>query len=75
MNRKVLSSTPEYRFEFRYNDKGQIIEKKSMKWNGTDWINYYCMEVTYTDTEAHIDYSLWNKNKKRLSLRRNMYIR
>lgn len=56
--------TPEYRFEFRYNDKGQIIEKKSMKWNGTDWINYYCMEVTYTDTEAHIDYSLWNKNKK-----------
>lgn len=67
--------TPEYRFEFRYNDKGQIIEKKSMKWNGTDWINYYCMEVTYTDTEAHIDYSLWNKNKKRLSLRRNMYIR
>lgn len=32
--------TPEYRFEFRYNDKGQIIEKKSMKWNGTDWINY-----------------------------------
>ena len=50
--------TPEYRFEFRYNDKGQIIEKKSMKWNGTDWINYYCMEVTYTDTEAHIDYSL-----------------
>lgn len=46
-----------------------------MKWNGTDWINYYCMEVTYTDTEAHIDYSLWNKNKKRLSLRRNMYIR
>ena len=36
--------TPEYRFEFRYNDKGQIIEKKSMKWNGTDWINYYCME-------------------------------
>ena len=55
--------TPEYRFEFRYNDKGQIIEKKSMKWNGTDWINYYCMEVTYTDTEAHIDYSLWNKNK------------
>lgn len=56
--------TPEYRFEFRYNDKGQIIEKKSMKWNGTTWINYYCMEVTYTDTEAHIDYSLWNKNKK-----------
>mgnify|MGYP000835597786 CR=1 FL=1 len=36
--------TPEYRFEFRYNDKGQIIEKKSMKWNGTDWINYYCMD-------------------------------
>ena len=54
--------TPEYRFEFRYNDKGQIIEKKSMKWNGTDWINYYCMEVTYTDTEAHIDYSLWNSS-------------
>ena len=31
--------TPEYRFEFRYNDKGQIIEKKSMKWNGTTWWN------------------------------------
>ena len=43
--------TPEYRFEFRYNDKGQIVEKKSMKWNGTN-------------TEAYIDYSLWNKDKK-----------
>ena len=68
--------TPEYRFEFRYNDKGQIIEKKSMKWNGYDLDKIIiCMEVTYTDTEAHIDYSLWNKIKKRLSLRRNMYIR
>lgn len=50
--------TPEYRFEFKYNDKGQIAEKKSMKWNGSSWTNYYCMTVTYTDTEAHIDYSL-----------------
>lgn len=56
--------TPEYRFEFKYNDKGQIAEKKSMKWNGSSWTNYYCMTVTYTDTEAHIDYSLWNKDKK-----------
>lgn len=56
--------TPEYRFEFKYNDKGQIIEKKGLKWNGTGWTNYYCMTVTYTDTEAHIDYSLWNKTKK-----------
>ncbi|MCD7926195.1 MAG: DUF3836 domain-containing protein [Bacteroides sp.] len=52
------SLTPEYRFEFKYNDKGQIAEKKSMKWNGSSWTNYYCMTVTYTDTEAHIDYSL-----------------
>ena len=56
--------TPEYRFEFKYNDKGQVTEKKGMKWNGSDWTNYYCMKVTYTDMEAHIDYSLWNKNKK-----------
>ena len=56
--------TPEYRFEFRYNDKGQIVEKKSMKCNGTSWMNYYCMKVAYTNTEAYIDYSLWNKDKK-----------
>ena len=61
--------TPEYRFEFRYNDKGQIIEKKSMKWNGTDWINYYCMEDLVRsrglgDVYKRQDYSLWNKNKK-----------
>lgn len=56
--------TPEYRFEFKYNDKGQITEKKSLKWDGSKWTNYYCMEVTYTDTEALIDYSLWNKDKK-----------
>lgn len=56
--------TPEYRFEFKYNDKGQIAEKKGLKWNGASWTNYYSMTVTYTDTEAHIDYSLWNKNKK-----------
>lgn len=67
--------TPEYRFEFRYNDKGQIIEKKSMKWNGTDWINYYCMKLR-TQTQKRILIILCGiKIKKRLSLRRNMYIR
>lgn len=35
-----------------------------MKWNGMDWINYYCMEVMYIDIEVYIDYFLWNKNKK-----------
>lgn len=47
--------TPEYRFEFKYNGKGQVVEKKSMKWNGSGWTNYYCMSVTYTSTEALID--------------------
>lgn len=56
--------TPEYRFEFQYNEAGQIREKKGMKWDGTQWTNYYCMTVTYTDTEAHVDYALWNKDKK-----------
>lgn len=56
--------TPEYRFEFQYNEAGQIAEKKGMKWDGTRWTNYYCMTVTYTDTEAHVDYALWNKDKK-----------
>lgn len=56
--------TPEYRFEFQYNEAGQITEKKGMKWDGTRWANYYCMTVTYTDTEAHVDYALWNKDKK-----------
>lgn len=56
--------TPEYRFEFKYNDEGRITEKKGMKWDGSHWANYYCMTVTYTDAEAHIDYSLWNEAKK-----------
>ena len=56
--------TPEYRFEFKYNDKGQIVEKKGLKWNGTSWANYYCMKATYTDTEVYIDYSLWNTDQK-----------
>lgn len=56
--------TPEYRFEFKYNDKGQVAEKKGLKWNGSSWTNYYLMTVTYTDAEAHIDYALWNKDKK-----------
>lgn len=60
--------TPEYRFEFKYNDKGQVVEKKSMKWNGSGWTNYYCMSVTYTSTEALIDYSLWNQKKKEFVL-------
>lgn len=60
--------TPEYRFEFKYNEEGQIVEKKSLKWNGTGWTNYYRMEVSYTNTEAHIDYSLWNKDKKQFIL-------
>ena len=56
--------TPEYRFEFRYNDKGQIIEKKSMKWK------------LRTQTQKRILIILCGiKIKKRLSLRRNMYIR
>ncbi len=34
-----------------------------MEWHDLDNL-LYRMEVNYTDTEAHIDYSLWNKNKK-----------
>lgn len=35
--------TPEYRFEFRYNDKGQIIEKEKyeMEWHGLDKLLLY----------------------------------
>lgn len=57
--------TPEYRFEFKYNDGGQIVEKKGMKWNGSGWTNYYRMTVTYTVTEAHVDYSLWDSAKQK----------
>lgn len=60
--------TPEFRFEFKYNDEGQVVERKSQKWDGTKWINYYCMAVTYTNTEAHIDYSLWNKGQNEFIL-------
>ena len=67
--------TPEYRFEFRYNDKGQIIEKKSMKWNGTTWIIIIVWKLR-TQTQKRILIILCGiKIKKRLSLRRNMYIR
>ena len=32
--------TPDFRFEYAYNDKNQIIEKKALKWDGSKWMNY-----------------------------------
>lgn len=55
---------PEFRFEFRYDEAGRIAEKKGLKWNGTEWANYYCMTVTYVTTEAHVNYAMWNKEKR-----------
>ena len=56
--------TPDFRFEYAYNDKNQIIEKKALKWDGSKWMNYYCITVTYTDAEAHIQYSMWDKKSR-----------
>lgn len=57
--------TPNFRFEFAYNDENQIIEKKALKWNGSEWVNYYCITVTYTATEAHLQYALWDKKSRK----------
>ncbi|WP_455671875.1 DUF3836 domain-containing protein [Phocaeicola sp.] len=56
--------TPDFRFEFTYNDKDQVTEKKALKWNGLKWVNYYCITVTYTATEAHLQYALWDKKSR-----------
>lgn len=56
--------TPDFRFEYAYNDMNQIVEKKALKWDGSQWMNYYCITVAYTDSEAHIQYSMWNKKSQ-----------
>ena len=56
--------TPDFRFEYAYNDKNQIIEKKALKWDGSKWMNYYCITVTYMNAEAHIQYFMWDKKSQ-----------
>lgn len=51
-------------FEYAYNDKNQIIEKKALKWDGSKWMNYYCITVTYMNAEAHIQYFMWDKKSQ-----------
>lgn len=60
--------TPNFRFEYAYNDKDQIIEKKALKWNGSEWLNYYRITVTYTATEAHMQYAVWDKKSREFHL-------
>lgn len=56
--------TPEFRFEYQYGADNRVIEKKALKWNGTKWMNYYCISVTYSETEAHMQYAIWDKKAR-----------
>lgn len=56
--------TPEFRFEYQYGADDRIVEKRAFKWNGTQWINYYRISTVYSDTEAHMQYAIWDEKAK-----------
>lgn len=56
--------TPAFRFEYKYGTDHRVIEKKALKWDGTQWRNYYFISVAYSESEACMQYSIWDKKAR-----------
>lgn len=61
----------ELRYKFKYNDEGQVIEKKACRWNSAreDWEPLFLITYTYDgDGVINSHYGMWDKKKKDYSL-------
>lgn len=60
------------KYEFTYNDKGKVAEKKAYRWNQSKetWDPYYLISYQYNEEKGEINsvYGMWDKKKKDFSL-------
>ena len=54
------------KYSYKYDEKKQIIENVSQKWNSAknEWVNDLCIRYTYDNKSITTEYYKWN-NKKR----------
>lgn len=59
------------RYEFKYNEAGQVMEKKAYRWNSAKnaWDNYYLITYSYDGSgDIQANYGMWNAKKKDFTL-------
>lgn len=54
------------KYSYKYDEKKQIIENVSQKWNSTknEWVNDLCIRYTYDNKSITTEYYKWNNKKK-----------
>lgn len=54
------------KYSYKYDEKKQIIENVSQKWNSTknEWVNDLCIRYTYDSKSITTEYYKWNNKKK-----------
>lgn len=71
LNEKGLLSK-EFKYEFTYNESGQVSEKKAFKWNTNDneWEPFYLTTYSYDPATGniHSSYGMWNEKSKAFDL-------
>lgn len=71
LNDKGLLSK-EFKYEFSYNEKGKVSEKKTYRWdnNQNDWAPFSLATFTYDQETGEINtvYSMWDKKAKSFTL-------
>lgn len=59
--------TPYRMIEFKYNDEGNVVEMKSLKWNSLDksWVDYELTQYDYSQSPAKVTVLKWNNKDKK----------
>lgn len=63
LNEDGKTLTPKWKYEYQYDEQGQLTEKKAYRWNweqGT-WMPAYLITITSNDSICIMDYAEWDK--------------
>lgn len=54
------------KYSYKYDEKKQMIENVSQKWNSAknEWVNDLCIRYTYDNKSITTEYYKWNNKKK-----------
>lgn len=66
LNNDGKTLTRKLRYEFKYDNQGQMIEKKAYRWdvNSEIWKPAYLLTVVPGNVETTMNYAEWNEEKK-----------
>ncbi|MEJ8739409.1 DUF3836 domain-containing protein [Phocaeicola sp. HCN-6420] len=63
LNEDGKTLTPKWKYEYQYDEQGQLSEKKAYRWNlyQQAWIPAYLLTITSSDSICIMDYAEWDK--------------